>query len=162
MQRENHFIVIGTTPLALNTWRELTRRGHPVTRILPKEPEPALANDVDRVIGEPSDSDVLRQAGADKAQALLAMLDDDSENAFVILAARELTGKPRTVAAVNDAHHLERVKLARPDVVIAPQILGGELVAMLLTGEKISADFVLQQLLQAGPDDAAPASQPAA
>ena len=148
MPRENHFIVIGNTPLAVNTWRELARRGHPVTRLLRQEPETGIPDDVDHVIGEPSDGDVLRKAGADKAQAVLAMLDDDSENAFVVLAVRELAGKARTVAAVNDAHHLGRVQLVQPDVVIAPQILGGELAAMLLTGEQVTADFVMKRVFQ--------------
>ncbi|HEU0276213.1 MAG TPA: voltage-gated potassium channel protein [Rhodanobacteraceae bacterium] len=148
MQRENHFVVIGDTPLAINTWRELARRGHPVTRVLRQEPESPLAADVDHVIGDPSDGDVLRSAGAHKAQAVLAMLGDDSENAFVVLAVRELAGKARTVAAVNDAHNMGRVQLAQPDVVIAPQILGGELAAMLLTGEEVTADFVMQRVFQ--------------
>ena len=148
MQRENHFIVIGNTPLAINTWRELARRGHAVTRLLRQEPETGIPDDVDKLIGEPSDGDVLRKAGADKAQAVLAMLDDDSENAFVVLAVRELAGKARTVAAVNDANHLGRVQLVQPDVVIAPQILGGELAAMLLTGEQVTADFVMKRVYQ--------------
>jgi voltage-gated potassium channel len=148
MQRENHFVVIGNTPLALNTWRELVRRGHPVTRLLRQQPEAGIPDDVDHVIGEPSDGDVLRKAGADKAQAVLAMQGDDSENAFVVLAVRELAGTARTVAAVNDASHLGRVQLVQPDVVIAPQILGGELAAMLLTGEQITADFVMKRVFQ--------------
>lgn len=148
MQRENHFIVIGNTPLALNTMRELLRRGHPVTLLMRVEPESGVPDDVDKVIGEPSDGDVLRKAGADKAQAVLAMLPDDSENAFVVLAVRELAGTARTVAAVNDAHHLARVQLVQPDVVIAPQILGGELAAMLLTGEEVTADFVMKRVFQ--------------
>jgi voltage-gated potassium channel len=148
MQRENHFVVIGDTPLAINTWRELARRGHPVTRVLRQEPESALAGEVDHVVGDPSDGDLLRTAGAHKAQAVLAMLGDDSENAFVVLAVRELAGKARPVAAVNDAHNMGRVQLAQPDVVIAPQILGGELAAMLLTGEEVTADFVMQRVFQ--------------
>ena len=159
MQRENHFIVVGNTPLAINTWRELARRGHPVTRLLRQEPETGIPDDVDHVVGEPSDGDVLRKAGADKAQAVLAMLDDDSENAFVVLAVRELAGKARTVAAVNDANHLGRVQLVQPDVVIAPQILGGELAAMLLTGEQVTADFVMKRVFQ---QPANPPSTPAA
>ncbi len=148
MKRENHFVVIGNTPLALNTWRELARRGLPVTRILRQEPEAGLSGDTDVVIGESSDADVLREAGADKAQAVLAMLEDDSENAFMVLAVKELGGTARTVAAVNDAHHLSRVRLVQPDVVIAPQILGGELAAMLLSGEEVTADFVMKRVFQ--------------
>ncbi|MGH8215155.1 MAG: voltage-gated potassium channel protein [Rhodanobacteraceae bacterium] len=162
MKRENHFVVIGNTPLALNTWRELARRGLPVTRVLRQEPETGFPEDVDMVVGESSDADVLRQAGADKAQAVLAMLDDDSENAFVVLAVKELGGKARTVAAVNDANHLSRVQLVQPDVVIAPQILGGELAAMLLSGEEVTADFVMKRVFQQAAGGDGPASTPAA
>jgi voltage-gated potassium channel len=148
MKRENHFVVIGNTSLAVNTWRELARRGRPVTRLLREAPEDGELKDVDFVVGDPSNLDVLREAGAHHAEAVLAMLVDDSENAFVVLAVRELGGKARTVAAVNDARHLSRVKLVQPDVVIAPQVLGGELLAMLLSGEQVTPDFVMQRVFQ--------------
>lgn len=148
MKREKHFVVIGNTPLAINTWRELERRGRPVTRILREAPDGAEAHGTDLVIGDPSDLAVLREAGAHQAEAVLAMHADDSENAFVILAVKELAGSARTVAAVNDARHLSRVKLVQPDVVIAPQVLGGELLAMLLSGEEVTPEFVMQRVLQ--------------
>jgi len=136
MKRENHFVVIGNTPLAINTWRELAKRGRPVTRILRETPEEGENKDVDVVVGDPSMTETLREAGAHHAEAVLAMLADDSENAFAVLAVKELGGTAKTVAAVNDARHLGRVKLVQPDVVIAPQVLGGELAAMLLSGEQ--------------------------
>lgn len=148
MKRKDHFIVIGNTSLAINTWRELVKRGQPVTRLLREAPAEGESADVDIVVGDSSDIDVLRQAGAHQAKAVLAMRDDDAENAFTVLAVKELGGGARTVAAVNDARHLSRIKLVQPDVVIAPQVLGGELTAMLLTGEKVTADFVLERVFQ--------------
>ena len=148
MKREKHFVVIGNTALATNTWRELARRGRPVTRLLRKQPDDIDADEVDLVIGDPGDVDVLRQAGVDQAQAVMAMMDDDSENAFAILAARELGGGARTVAALNDGRHRNRIKLAQPDLVIAPQLLGGELLAMMLTGEEVTSDFVMKSVFQ--------------
>jgi voltage-gated potassium channel len=148
MKRENHFVVIGNTSLAVNTWHELARRGRPVTRVLRESPEDDELRGVDYVVGDPSSLDTLREAGAQRAEAVLAMLADDSENAFVVLAVKELGGKVRTVAAVNDARHLSRVKLVQPDVVIAPQVLGGELLAMLLSGEQVTPDFVIQRVFQ--------------
>lgn len=153
MKRENHFVVIGNTPLAVNTWRELARRGRPVTRILREAPDSSIGKDVDLVVGDPSVIEVLREAGAQHAEAVLAMLADDSENAFTILAVRELGGGARTVAAVNDARHLGRVKLAQPDVVIAPQVLGGELTAMLLSGEQVTPEFVMKRVFQQSAED---------
>ncbi|MFZ0629711.1 MAG: voltage-gated potassium channel protein [Acidobacteriaceae bacterium] len=152
MKRENHFVVIGNTPLAVNTWRELARRGRPVTRVLREAPEEGqMKEDVDLVIGDPSMTDTLKEAGADKAEAVLAMMADDSENAFCVLAVRELGSGTRTVAAVNDARHLSRVKLVQPDVVIAPQVLGGELTAMLLSGEQVTPEFVMERVFQQKP-----------
>lgn len=148
MKREHHFIVIGNGPLAINTARELARRGHPVTRILRTTPDDIESRDADIVVGDPSNNEVLREAGADKAEAVLAMMTDDSENAFVILAVKELDGSARTVAAVNDSAHLSRVKLAQPDVVISPQVLGGELIAMVLSDEEVTPDFVMKHVFQ--------------
>lgn len=148
VKRENHFIVIGNTALAVNTSRELAKRGRPVTRILRKAPEGGESEESDLVIGEPGNTDVLRQAGAEQAKAVLAMTDDDSENAFVVLAVKELRGPAQTIVAVNDAHHLDRIKLVQPDVTIAPPVLGGELMAMVLTGEAITGEFLLRRLFQ--------------
>jgi voltage-gated potassium channel len=150
MKRENHFVVIGNGSLAINTARELQRRGHPVTRLLRSAPEDAETRDggMDIVVGDPNSTEVLKEAGAHRAQAVLAMMVDDSENAFVILAVKELGGKARTVAAVNDAAHLSRVKLAQPDVVISPQVLGGELIAMVMSGEEVTPDFVMEHVFQ--------------
>ncbi len=148
MKREKHFVVIGNTALAVNTWRELVRRGRSVTRVLRRLPDDENLEGVDVVIGDPGTTDVLREAGVDRAHAVLAMMDDDSENAFAILAARELGGGARTVAALNDARHRNRIKLAQPDVVIAPQLLGGELMAMVLTGEEVTSEFIMQNVFQ--------------
>ena len=148
MKRKDHYVVIGNTSLAINTWRELIKRGQTVTRLLRETPEESDQGDVDIVVGDSSDIDVLRQAGAHQAKAVLAMREDDAENAFTVLAVKELGGGARTVAAVNDARHLSRIKLVQPDVIIAPQVLGGELTAMLLTGEKVTADFVLERMFQ--------------
>lgn len=150
MKREHHFVVIGNGPLAINTARELARRGHPVTRILRRAPDDLDPRDseTDMVVGDPSNVEVLREAGAHRAEAVLAMMIDDSENAFVILAVKELGGGARTVAAVNDAANLGRVKLAQPDVLISPQVLGGELIAMVLSGEDVTPDFVMKHVFQ--------------
>ncbi|HZV91614.1 MAG TPA: voltage-gated potassium channel protein [Caldimonas sp.] len=148
MTREDHFVVVGSTPLADNTWRELARRGCPVTRILREAPGGDADDETDTVIGDASRTDVLKQAGADRATAVLAMMADDSENAFIVLAVKELGGGAQTIAAVNDSRHLSRIKLVQPDVVIAPQVLGAELAAMLLSGETVTPEFVMQRVFQ--------------
>lgn len=155
--RNDHYIIVGYSALASNTYHELVARQQQVTLILRSEPDKshlALVGEIDIVIGDGSDLETLRAAGAEKAKAILALLDDDSENAFVILAAKELNAKAKTVAAVNDAKHLNRIRRVHPDLVIAPQVLGGELLTSMLTGEKIDVTAIMRRLL--GHTDAKP------
>ncbi len=96
------------------------------------------------IIGDSSDTDVLRSAGAEQAAAVLALRADDSENAFVVLAVKEIEGSAKTVAAVNDSKNLGRVRRVQPDMIIAPQVLGGELLAMALNGEQLDSTAVMK------------------
>lgn len=145
MERTQHYVIVGNTALARNTYKQLNERKQRITfiRVQPDSEDGGL----DVVIGDPSNLEVLRQAGAHLAKAVLALSDDDSRNAFVVLAMRELAEQVKTVVAVNDARNLASVKRVRPDLIISPQILGGELLAMALSGEKLNADSLLSQLL---------------
>ena len=161
VNRNNHYIIVGYSALANNTYRELVSRHEQVTVILRQESDSALftATDIDVVIGDGSDLETLRKADAGKAKAILALLDDDSENAFVILAAKELKVAARTVAAVNQSKHLNRIRHVHPDMIIAPQVLGGELLTSMLTGERIDIKDIMSRLLgqsatKADPDKA--------
>jgi len=147
--RNDHYIIVGYSALANNTYIELTKRNEQVTVILLHESDGALftATDIDIVTGDGGDLETLRKAGADKAKAILALLDDDSENAFVILAAKELKVRAKTVAAVNQTKHLNRVRHVHPDMIIAPQVLGGELLTSMLTGERIDINDIMSHLL---------------
>lgn len=150
MKRTNHFIVIGATPLAYNTYREFKKRNQPVTLVMPQAPASGEIDAEDLIVGDANSLETLRRAGADQAQAVLAMRADDSDNAFIVLAVKELKGRAKTVVAINDSKHMERIKLVQADVVIAPEVLGGELLAMVLTGENITSDFVLDRFFRGG------------
>lgn len=147
MKHSGHFIVIGATPLAYNTYREFKKREQDVIFILPKAPESPDIDPADVIIGDANSLDTLHQANADEAQAVLAMRVDDSDNAFIVLAVRELKGRAKTVVAINDSKHMERIMLVQPDMVIAPEVLGGELLAMMLSGEAITGDFIMERFL---------------
>ena len=149
MNRIEHYIIVGYSALSSNTYRELLDRNEKVTIILQTTADKAKfpGKDVDVVIGDGSDLETLLEAGAENAKAIMALLDDDSENAFVILAAKELKVKARTVAAVNNAKHLNRVRRVHPDMIIAPQVLGGELLTSMLLGERIDVKDIMSHLL---------------
>ncbi len=150
MKRNNHFIVVGATPLAYNTYREFKKRNQQVVLLTPQVPATEDVDPEDLIVGDANSLDTLRRAGADQAQAVVAMRADDSDNAFIVLAVKELEGRAKTVVAINDSKHMERIKLVQPDIVIAPEVLGGELLAMVLSGETITGDFVVERFFREG------------
>ncbi|APZ44536.1 hypothetical protein BW247_03915 [Acidihalobacter ferrooxydans] len=148
MKRKDHIIVVGDNSLARNAIKALSQRGIPVTAVWEQRPPEGMEVPEDLVIGDGGDSDVLRNADVTQARAVLALTEDDSENAFVALAARDANEHVRTVVAISDANNMSRVRHVRPDVVLALPVIGGELLAMALSGEEIKTDELLEQLLQ--------------
>lgn len=149
MKHSGHYVIVGRSALAENTYRQLVARGQKAVFVTAMEPEDRVEG-AQYVIGNPNDLNVLKQADCADALALLALGEDDANNAFVVLAAKELSKELKTVVAVNDARNLERVKRVEPDFVIAPTILGSELLAMAMTGEDTSSGELVGRLLQPG------------
>ena len=52
--------------------------------------------------GNPTDPEVLRQAGIRQADAIAACLDNDAENLTICFTAREVFRVPRTIARINN------------------------------------------------------------
>ena len=67
---------------------------------------------------------------------------DDAENAFIVLAIREISSSVQTIALVNHRRNLRRLQLLKPDVVFSPQQLAGELLASSLSNEMIDNEMV--------------------
>jgi voltage-gated potassium channel len=140
--RKNHYLIVGTSPLAHNVYAGLKKRGYAVTVIVSSTTTHTYPENADLVVGDASDTATLHNAGAEAALAVLALRLDDAENAFVILAIKDLAPKVRTVALVNDSRNLPRLRLLQPDMVFSPQLLAGELLARTLNNETIDNDLV--------------------
>ncbi len=149
MKRVNHFIITGDGPLARNTARELLARDRSVVVVV--DDEDLHFGEAEMVVGDATDLDVLRKAGAETADSVLALSEDDAENAFVILALRELNTSAKKIAAVGSRKNLERVRRVQPDMILAPNVFGGEVLAMALTEEKIDGDDLLKRFLDVKP-----------
>ena len=68
----------------------------------------------------------------------------------MVLAAKDMNPEVRTVAAVSDTRNTGRLARTRPDVLLTLPLLGGELLAMALSGEQIQTDALITQLLKLG------------
>jgi voltage-gated potassium channel len=142
--------VVGDGPLARNAIKALTGRGLHATAILRERLPGDAEQPEDLVVGDGSDTEVLRNANVEQARAVLALSEDDAYNAFVILAAKEMNPNARTVVAVSNVGNTSRMMRVHPDVVLDLPVIGSELLAMALSGEEIKADALVDQLLKLG------------
>ena len=141
--RKNHVIIAGATPLAQSVYQGMRGRGFPVTVIVPPGVPHEFPADADLIIDDPSSATVLTTAGAERARFILALRDDDADNAFIVLASKDVAGPDtKTVAMVSASKHLQKMRRVQPDMVFSLQLLGSELLARTLTGEPIDHQLV--------------------
>lgn len=143
--RKNHIIICGVTPLALSLFRSLTDRRELVTVIV----KPGITHDypdsADVVHGEAANADVLMEAGLAQARTVMALRDDDADNAFIVLAVKSFSDlDAKTVVMVNDSQNLEKIRRVNADIVFSPQLLSAELLARTLTGEAIDSTLIAE------------------
>lgn len=147
MVRKDHYILVGTGGLAYNAFMELSRRNLSVTLVVDRTRTEPPWNLADQVEGDPADTETLKKAGIMDARALISLLDNDGENAFVVLAARETGSRSKTIVSVRDRVNLARIKSVRPDMILAMDVIGAEILGMALSGEPIDGDQLLKRIL---------------
>ncbi|MYN13957.1 voltage-gated potassium channel protein [Pusillimonas sp. TS35] len=149
--RKNHIIIAGVTPLAQNAYRALTSRGHEATVIVPNGASHDYPDTTDILVGDATDAEALKEAGAEHARYIMALHSDDSENAFIVLAAKEAGGPgTRSVALANTLTHVKKIQRVNPDIVFSLQSLGAEILTRMVTGESID-DALLANMLFSPP-----------
>ncbi len=107
-----YVIIAGCGKLGSGLARILSAQGHDVVAICSEGERAPLQRGFDGVIvcGNPSDADVLRAAGAEKADLLVAATADDNLNVMVTQIARQFFSVPTVLARVSDP---EREKIYR-------------------------------------------------
>jgi voltage-gated potassium channel len=144
----DHVILVGEGAIAQNTAEELLERNIMFVQVIDHNVE-APEHECPVVRGDPSEDTVLKEAGIDKARLIIAARDDDVENAFISLAAKDLNPDIRVLAVAGSARSIRRMNLARADLVFAPVAVGSRLMANLVEGNSIPAEF--QDLLKGRP-----------
>ncbi|MCL1110234.1 voltage-gated potassium channel protein [Shewanella schlegeliana] len=153
MKRADHFIVCGTSAMATNTIIKLHQRGLAVTIITVRPSdefeiiEQSLEGKFDIISGDSSDTAVLKQAGLEQCRAILALTDNDADNAFIVLSAKDLSANAKTVIIVNDSKNLSKIQRVQPDVLLSPQLFGSEVLARMLNGETMDNNDLAELLL---------------
>ncbi len=135
-----HYIVCGYGRVGENVVREFERHGASFI-VVDKDPavvEMLYRAEVAVVEGDASEDKVLLEAGIERAQGLVAALDTDAANTFVVLSAREMNPRLNIVARANVGDAVGKIKRAGADQVILPYDLSGRKMANLLLQPLVS------------------------
>lgn len=90
------------------------------------------------VIGDATDDSVLREAGVDRAAALIAAIDTDAENLYVTLSGRALRAELFIIARARDEASESKLRRAGADRVVNPQAIGGARMAAFVSQPHVS------------------------
>lgn len=101
--------------------------------------------------GDATHDEQLQKAGLDRARGLVAASDDDADNLYVTLSARNARRDLQIVARASDDDAKRKLELAGADRVVMPYTAAGRTMANLVLRPQVSA-FLDTVTTSAGPD----------
>ena len=124
---KDHYIVCAYGRVGRAAVRELEAAGVPYVVLDPNEElEERMAQDgVPYLIDDPSLEPALREAGVERARALLCAVDSDATNVYITLTARQMQPDLFIVARASEPGSAERLERAGADRVVSPYVSSG-------------------------------------
>ncbi|MFB6109289.1 MAG: TrkA family potassium uptake protein [Halodesulfurarchaeum sp.] len=112
--------------------RAALRSAHITCRIVDAREQAAVD-----VVGNATETDVLREAGIESAGAFIVTLGSDTEAIFATLVARELNPSIEIIARSNDAENAGKLYAAGADYVLPLTTVSGRMLAASILDEDI-------------------------
>jgi len=136
--------------------------GHEVARVFESEGTPFIIVEIDQetvskavengylcIQGNATSDDVLKEAGIERARALVAALGSDADNLYITLSAKEIRPDLFIVARASTEESEPKLLRAGADRIMSPYRIGGRHMAML-TLRPLVVDFVDTTMLSRG------------
>jgi len=138
---KGHVIVAGYKFIGKYVTHKLDEIGqeYVVTTIDESKVKPLREKGVNVIYGAAVNAfETLQKAGIERASSIVVTYDSDGENMLTLMAARKLNPKIRTITIINDKDLYESAKDAQADVVIAPNDMAGQILALSTISDEIT------------------------
>ncbi len=138
-------IIIGCGRVGARVAAELDQRGESVTiidtdaRAFNRLPQSFKG---ETVRGNGTDEDVVRSAGGEQADLLMALTEGDNRNALAAQLGKHTFGIPRVSAQINDPLRAEAYRALGLQTICRTIILGDALVTAAIEGAEATNGFV--------------------
>jgi len=131
---QDHIIVCGFGRVGRGAAHELQRAGVPFLIVDKSEDrvEWAIRDGMLAVLADATDDETLKHAGIMRAKGLIATLQSDADNLFVILSAKALKPTLQVSARVASEQSEKKMRLAGADHVFAPYDMTGNRMAQVM------------------------------
>jgi voltage-gated potassium channel len=136
----NHHLICGFGRVGRQVARDLTAGGDAFVVVDDLQENKEIADHMGALflLGRPSDDEILRSAGLERARSVLACVDSDAENIFICLTARELRSEITIVARAAAEDSEKKLLRAGADRVISPYKTSGAEMARLALHPQVS------------------------
>ena len=130
----DHYIVCGFGRVGRGAAAELQRAGVAFLVVDKNEDrvEWAIRSGMLAVLADATDDQNLKEAGVLRAKGLIATLQSDADNLFVILSAKALKPSLLVSARINSEQSEKKMRLAGADYVFAPYDITGNRMAQVM------------------------------
>ncbi len=131
---QGHTIICGYGRVGKQVAQEMAKRKYPFIVVEIDAEKVAEAQKKDYLVlnGDASKEETLLEAGIKRARFLVAALDSDSQNVFVVLAAKQLNPELSIVARANEEESEALLFKAGASHVVSPTIIGGRKIASVI------------------------------
>ena len=136
-QLTNHVIVCGLGRVGRSVAEHLAASGEDFV-VVDEDAQRLDGTGYLTITGDATDDDILRQAGIERARALVAATSTDTTNVYLALSGRTLRPDLFIVARARDSDSEPKLLRAGANRVINPQAIGGTRVAAMLTHPHVS------------------------
>ena len=137
---QDHVVICGWGRVGRSIASEVEEAGRALV-VIDNVPERLADCPYPTVEGDATEDAVLAAAGIDRASSLIAAVDADAANSFIILSARSLRPDLFIVARARGVDSEEKLRRAGADRVVNPQHIGGARMAAFVLRPHV-ADFV--------------------
>ncbi len=136
----DHIIICGWGRVGRSIASEVHDAGRPLV-VIDSDPDRITDSPYPTVLGDATEDAVLVDAGIDRASALIAAVDADAANSFIILSARATRPDLFIVARARSTDSEEKLRRAGADRIVNPQHIGGARMAAFVLRPHV-AEFI--------------------
>jgi voltage-gated potassium channel len=140
---KQHMIICGYGRMGRFVCREFSKQGLPFV-VIDRHQEALAGFDLAHGVtlhGDATSDEVLRQAGVDRARALVTVVASDADNLYITISARLLSDKIFIVARAEGELAEEKLLRAGANRVVSPYAIGGFKVAQAVLRPTV-VDFI--------------------